>query len=121
VKRLLAVVAWRVEARVQEGKVSWSASHQSPRCQLSGPHIHPGDVLSVNEKDEVYHRIAKLHTDSFCNGLLDDLMPVIEKGVCDRGNNAVTKGCNDGENMKVTPGDKVAKPLPLSGTTKEDS
>jgi len=86
----------------------------------SGPHIHPGDVLSVNEKDEVYHLIAKPHTDSFCNGLLDDLMPVIEKGVCDRGNNAVTKGYNDGENTRVTPGDKVAKPLPLSGTTKED-
>ena len=75
-----------------------------------GPHLHPGDIIIMNDHDELFHSVCKNHIDKadFLS-LLEELMPVLEKGVCERGNAACSAGIAD-QNIMASRNDEVMKP-----------
>jgi hypothetical protein len=88
-----------------------------------GPHLIPGELLSVTEQDALFEDLLKEHVDRMEQPkLLKELIHQIKdnKLLSDRGNAARTSGINGGENNKAGVNDEVTCPLPLEGTTKED-
>jgi hypothetical protein len=89
-----------------------------------GPHLIPGELLSVTEQDSLFQDLIKEHVNRMEQPkLLKELIHQIKdnKLLSDRGTNAArTSGINGGENNKAGVNDEVTCPVPLEGTTKED-
>jgi hypothetical protein len=88
-----------------------------------GPHLIPGELLSVKEQDALFEDLKKEHVDHMEQlKLLKELIHQIKnnKLLSNCGNVARTSGINGGENNKARANDEVTHPLPLEGTTKED-
>jgi hypothetical protein len=88
-----------------------------------GPHLIPGEMLSVTEQDALFEDLLKEHVDCMEQpNLLKELIHQIKdnKLLSNCGNAARTSGINGSENNKVGANNEVTRPLPLEGTTKED-
>jgi hypothetical protein len=88
-----------------------------------GPHLIPGELLSITEQDALFEDLLKEHIDRMEQPkLLKELIHQIKdnKLLSNCGNVARTSGINGGENNKAGANDEVTHPLPLEGTTKED-
>jgi hypothetical protein len=88
-----------------------------------GPHLIPGELLSVTEQDALFEDLLKEHVDRMEQPkLLKELIHQIKdnKLLSNRGNMARTSGINGSKNNKARANDEVTRPLPLEGTTKED-
>jgi hypothetical protein len=56
----------------------------------------------MNEHDGVYLNLVLKHVRSMeYDQLLQDMLPIIESGVCDHGNAAIMTGINDGQNCRA--------------------
>jgi hypothetical protein len=88
-----------------------------------GPHLIPGELLSLTEQDSLFEDLLKEHVDHMEQPkLLKELNHQIKdnKLLSDHGNVARTSGINGSENNKAGANDEVMHPSPLQGTTKED-
>jgi hypothetical protein len=88
-----------------------------------GPHLIPGELLSITEQDSLFQDLLKEHVNRMeQTNLLKELIHQIKdnKLLSNRGNEARTSGINGGENNKAGANDEVTHPVPLEGTTKED-
>jgi hypothetical protein len=80
-------------------------------------------LLSITEQDALFEDLLKEHVDHMEQPkLLKE--PIYEindnKLLSNHGNVARTSGINGSMNNKARANDKVMRPLPLEGTTKED-
>jgi hypothetical protein len=104
-------------------KCKTKQSHLRTFSASRGPHLIPGELLSVTEQDALFEDLLKEHVDYMEQPkLLKELIHQIKdnKLLSDCGNAARTSGINGGENNKAGVNDEVTRPLPLEGTTKED-
>jgi hypothetical protein len=89
-----------------------------------GPHLIPGELLSITEKDYLFQDLLKEHVNRIeQTNLLKELIHQIKdnKLLSNHGNAARTSGINGGKNNKARANDEVMHPVPsLEGTTKED-
>jgi hypothetical protein len=118
----------------QDFPSNWSVIKELVKCKIKqsrlrsfstsrGPHLIPGELLSVTEQDSLFQDLLKEHVDHMeQTNLLKELIHQIKdnKLLSDRGNAARTSGINGGENNKARANDEVTCPVPLEGTTKED-
>jgi hypothetical protein len=80
-------------------------------------------LLSLKEQDALFEDLLKKHVDHMEQpNLLKELIYQINdnKLLSNHGNMARTSGTNGSKNSKARANDKVMRPLPLEGTTKED-
>jgi hypothetical protein len=85
-----------------------------------GPHLHPGHVIATNNHDELFESIIQKYLLLLdFQSLSDDMIPVLQKGVCERNNAARSAGFAD-RNIKAKGSDEVTKPQAIAGTTKKD-
>jgi hypothetical protein len=99
----------------QSGLRTFSASR--------GPHLIPGELLSITDQDTLFEDLLKEHVDHMEQPkLLKDLNHQIKdnKLLSNHGNMARTSGNNGRENNKARANNEVMHPIPLEGTTKED-
>jgi hypothetical protein len=82
-----------------------------------GPHLIPGELLSVTEQDTLFEDLLMEQPK-----LLKEFIHQIKdnKLLSNHGNVARTSGINGSENNKAGANDEVTRPLPLEGTTEED-
>jgi hypothetical protein len=88
-----------------------------------GPHLIPGELLSITEQDALFEDLLKEHVDCMEQPkVLKELLHQIKdnKLLSNCGNMARTCEINGGKNNKAGANDEVMHPLPLEGTTKED-
>jgi hypothetical protein len=88
-----------------------------------GPHLIPGELLSVTEQDTLFEDLVKEHVDhmeqlKLLKGLIHQIKDNKLPSKC--GNMDRTNGINGSENNTEGANDEVMYPLPLEGTTKED-
>jgi hypothetical protein len=111
-----SVIKKLVKCKTKQSRLrSFSASR--------GPHLIPGELLSVTEHDFLFEDLLKEHVDHMEQpNLMKELIHQIKENLLlsDRGNVARTSGINGGENNKAGANDEVTHPVPLEGTTKEN-
>jgi hypothetical protein len=104
-------------------KCKTKQSHLSIFSASRGPHFIPRELLSLKEQDALFEDLLKKHVDHMEQpNLLKELIYQINdnKLLSNHGNMARTSGTNGSKNSKARANDKVMRPLPLEGTTKED-
>jgi hypothetical protein len=85
-----------------------------------GPHLHPGHVIATNNHDKLFQSIAQKYLSLLdFQSLSDDMIPIMQKGVCERNNAAKSVGFAD-RNIKAKGSDEVTKPQAIAGTTTKD-
>jgi hypothetical protein len=102
-------------------KCKTKQSHLRSFSTSRGPHLIPGELLSVTEQDSLFQDLLKEHVNHMeQTNLLKELIHQIKdnKLRSNHGNVARTSGINGGENNKAGANDEVTRPVPLEGTTK---
>jgi hypothetical protein len=98
-------------------KCKTKQSHLRTFSTSRGPHLIPGELLSVTEQDALFEDLLKKHVDHMKQPkLLKELHQIKDnKLLSNRGNVARTSGINGGENNKARVNNEVTHPLPLEG------
>jgi hypothetical protein len=118
----------------QDFPSNWSIIKELVKCKTKqsclrtfstsrGPHLLPGELLSITEQDALFEYLIKEHVDCMDQPkLLKELIHQIKdnKLLSNHGSMARTSGINGCENNKARANNEVMCPLPLEGTTKGD-
>jgi hypothetical protein len=111
-----SVIKELVKCKTKQSRLrSFSASR--------GPHLIPGELLSITEQDSLFQDLLKEHVNCMEQMiLLKELIHQIKdnKLLSDRGNVARTSSISGGKNNKAGANNEVMRPVPLEGTTKAD-